>query len=115
MEVYCFPCVSHGLNPTVFKKSTLPELMYLGCCFLNADVNQILSKKKTRDLTEIRHMIMAYLSNSRGVRLTEIAKIFNRDHTTVIHGKKVVSNLCAIDRSFREQYNSLTKYLDSFL
>ena len=112
MEVYCLPCVSHGLKPVVHRKSTIPELIYLACCYLKVDMGNVLSRKRTRDITEMRHMIMAYLSNSRGVRLVDIGRAFKRDHTTVIYAKEHVSNLCATDKIYSQTYTDLTKYLN---
>ncbi len=112
MQVYCTPCRGHGLEPTVFKQATMPQLIDAACEYLKVDREKILGRKRHRDITEIRHMIMAYLSNARNYRLTEIGVAFNRDHSSVIHAKVHVSNLCATDDLYSQTYASLTKYLN---
>ena len=111
-QVFCTPCSNHGLEPRVFKVATMPELIDAACKFLNVDKEKILGRKRHRNITELRHMIMSYLYYSRHIRLTEIGKAFNRDHSSVIHAKIHVSNLCATDESYAATFNSLTKYLN---
>jgi len=112
MQVYCTPCRGHGLEPTVFKQATMPQLIDAACEYLKVDREKILGRKRHRDITEIRHMIMAYLSNARNYRLTEIGVAFNRDHSSVIHAKVHVANLCATDEVYKNNYNSLTRHLN---
>ena len=112
MQVYCTPCRGHGLEPTIFKQATMPQLIDAACEFLKVDKEKILGRRRMRNITEYRHMIMAYLSNARNYRLTEIGVAFNRDHSSVIHAKVHVSNLCATDELYSQTYASLTKYLD---
>jgi len=111
-QVFCTPCSSHGLEPMVFKIATMPELIFAACDYLKVERDAILGRRRTRNLAETRHMIMAYLSNSRHIRLTEIGRAFNRDHSSVIHAKVHVSNLCATDELYSQTYASLTKYLN---
>jgi len=112
MQVYCTPCRGHGLEPTIFKQATMPQLIDAACDFLKVDKEKILGRRRMRNITEYRHMIMAYLSNARNYRLTEIGVAFNRDHSSVIHAKVHVSNLCATDELYSQTYASLTKYLN---
>lgn len=112
-QVFCTPCNGHGLEPMVFKLATVPELIDSACTFLNVKKDDILGRRRMRYITEPRHMIMAYLSNARGIRLTDIGKAFGgRDHSSVIHAKIHVSNLCATDELYSQTYASLTKYLN---
>lgn len=112
MQVYCTPCRGHGLEPTIFKQATMPQLIDAACDFLKVDKEKILGRRRMRNITEYRHMIMAYLSNARNYRLTEIGVAFNRDHSSVIHAKVHVANLCATDEVYKNNYNSLTRHLN---
>jgi len=111
-QIFCTPCNNHGLEPMVFKLATMPQLIDAACDYLNIDKDKILGKKRDRNIVESRHMIMSYLSNSRNVKLTDIGRQFNRDHSTVIYAKVHVSNLCATDELYSQTYASLTKYLN---
>ena len=52
-----------------------------------------------------RQMLMTVLLEKTNLGLTVIGKMFNRDHTTVIHSRKTVYNLSFSDPEVRELFN----------
>ena len=51
-------------------------------------VDKILSKNRARRIVWIRYILYNYLKSTGSMTLTEVGKVFNRDHATVIHGLK---------------------------
>lgn len=112
-QVFCSPCNSHGLEVKVFKQAGMEEIVDAACVYLGIRPVVMFGKGRVRVNVEKRYMVMSYLSHTMNMRLVDIGKFFKKDHTTVIHGKKLVANLCATDQRFNEQYNALTKYLNT--
>ena len=48
--------------------------------------HQARSKSRTRDLAHPRQAAMLWLRNNTNLSLPEIGRLFDRDHTTVLHG-----------------------------
>ena len=54
---------------------------------------KLAGKKRRRDLVYRRIYLFKYLHTMEGMTLVDIGKLFNRDHSTVIHGLKTFDNV----------------------
>jgi chromosomal replication initiation ATPase DnaA len=52
----------------------------------------LLSKKRHRDIAKVRH-ICFHMMRNKGMVYTTIGKLFNRDHSTIIHGKEQAEDI----------------------
>jgi chromosomal replication initiator protein len=70
----------------------------------------LMSKSRSRPLTQARHIAMYLMRENTGLSLVKIGEIFGgRDHTTALHGiKKVEADMRARDATFR-QVQDLTR------
>jgi len=62
------------------------------CRYFNVSKQAIISKERSRVLSVPRHIVF-YIMNELGHKLTNIGELFNRDHSTVIHGCKNITTL----------------------
>ena len=73
----------------------------------------LVSKSRSRPLTQARHIAMYLIRECTGLSLIKIGEAFNRDHTTALHGiKKVEADMRARDATFR-QVQDLTRIIRS--
>jgi chromosomal replication initiator protein len=74
--------------------------------------SDLMSKSRSRPLTQARHIAMYLTRECTGLSLVKIGEIFGgRDHTTVLHGiKKVEDEMRARDATFR-QVQDLTRII----
>ncbi len=71
----------------------------------------LVSKSRSRPLTQARHIAMYLIRENTGLSLIKIGELFNRDHTTALHGiKKVEADMRARDATFR-QVQDLTRII----
>jgi chromosomal replication initiator protein len=72
----------------------------------------LLSKSRSRPLTQARHIAMYLMRECTGLSLVKIGELFGgRDHTTALHGiKKVEKEMQARDQIFR-QVQDLTRII----
>lgn len=68
----------------------------------------IKSNSNERGLVDKRHIICYWMYQYTRVSTSKIGLIINRDHTTVIHGRKKIQNL--IDSKNREIINDYQKF-----
>jgi chromosomal replication initiator protein len=69
------------------------------------------SKSRSRPLTTARHVAMYLLRELTGLSLIKIGELFERDHTTVMHGIKKIEGLMPARGSIYRQVQELTKHL----
>jgi chromosomal replication initiator protein len=71
----------------------------------------LVSKSRSRPLTQARHIAMYLIRENTGLSLIKIGEVFNRDHTTALHGiKKVEADMRGRDATFR-QVQDLTRII----
>ena len=83
---------------------------------LPMSMEAINSKSRIRDLVEVRQIMMHILRIYGEYTLYEIGMSFGgRDHSTVIHAKDTVYDLCDTDKAYRAKFEEIKKaYLESF-
>jgi len=75
-------------------------------------VSEMYSKKRSRIIARPRQMAMAIAKELTTLSLPDIGEAFGgRDHTTVLHGHKKISELRAIDPAINRDYNALVHIL----
>ncbi len=73
---------------------------------------ELLSKKRTRNLTRPRQIAMSLARELTTMSLPEIGNSFGgKDHSTVIHACKTISNLRAVDSTIDADYKILLQTL----
>jgi chromosomal replication initiator protein len=78
--------------------------------YFSLSTGDLVSKSRSRPLTQARHIAMYLMRENTGLSLMKIGEIFGgRDHTTALHGiKKVEADMRARDATFR-QVQDLTR------
>ena len=78
--------------------------------YFTLSTGDLMSKSRSRPLTQARHIAMYLMRENTGLSLMKIGEIFGgRDHTTALHGiKKVEADMRARDATFR-QVQDLTR------
>ena len=70
---------------------------------------EIKGKKRTKDVAMARHVAVYVIRKATDMSLQSIAKIFGRDHTTMMSSIDVVENDMEVDASFEHEVKSLIK------
>jgi chromosomal replication initiator protein len=80
--------------------------------YFSLSTGDLMSKSRSRPLTQARHIAMYLTRECTGLSLVKIGEIFGgRDHTTVLHGiNKVEEEMRARDATFR-QVQDLTRII----
>lgn len=78
------------------------------CKYFNVDREEILGKKKNKEIVEPRQMAMYLMCEMLDLPLTSIGQFFGgRDHTTVLHAREKVSNLVKTNNRIKVIINDL--------
>jgi chromosomal replication initiator protein len=96
------PQTEHEIPPPLILDET--------ATYFQLSTGDLVSKSRSRPLTQARHIAMYLMRECTGLSLMKIGEIFGgRDHTTALHGiKKVEDEMRARDATFR-QVQDLTR------
>ncbi len=73
----------------------------------NISVEDIKGKKRTNEIALPRHIAIYVIRRVTNISLQNTAKIFGRDHTTILASVDVIKNKMAEDSSFEYEINSI--------
>lgn len=107
------PYVIPGLKKFERGGASMTRLIEIGCLFLDVDIEQIKKRSRVREHCAPRQMLMAALTG-RCYSLRSIGEFFGgRDHTTVIHSRETVKDLCTTDSEYKRVYEELLAHIET--
>jgi chromosomal replication initiation ATPase DnaA len=115
MNILCQPCNYHTLIGFPLRgnlKIEIEDYIKHGADFLCYNKNDIIGTSRKRDLTDCRHMIIAYLRIYKRLTYSQIGNKFNRDHTSILHATNTVMNLCETKNEYKIVFKSLVEFLN---
>jgi chromosomal replication initiator protein len=77
--------------------------------YFGLELADLVSKSRSRPMTTARHVAMYLLRELTGLSLIKIGELFERDHTTALHGIKKIESLMPARGSVYRQVQELTK------
>ena len=75
--------------------------------YFQVDLSLQTSKTRKREAVQARQISMYYIHAFTQQSQSCIGELFNRDHATVIHAMKQVSNLSLTEKQYREDIHKL--------
>ena len=92
------------------KEITIERIIEVVCDYLHLDYARFNSTERTREIAQARQIAMYLAKQHTKAPLTTIgAAIGGRNHATVLHSCKAVSNLLETDKTFRRQVEEIEK------
>ena len=92
------------------KEITIDHIRRVVCEYLNLDEEKFRSPKRTREIAQARQIAMYLSKQHTKAPLTAIgAAIGGKNHATVLHACKAISNLLETDKAFRAQIEEIEK------
>ena len=92
------------------KEITIESIKQIVCEAMNVDVETFHSPKRTREVAQARQVAMYLSKQHTKSPLTAIgAAIGDKNHATVLHACKAISNLMETDKVFRAQVEEIER------
>ena len=98
-------------EPFLTKSITTPDDLINHCCeYYQIRKENLIGPTKMHEVLKPRQIcIHAIKKFFPKLMLVEIAKLFNRDHSTIIYNLKIVENMFDTDINWRKEYNQFIK------
>ncbi|MBR6830472.1 MAG: chromosomal replication initiator protein DnaA [Tidjanibacter sp.] len=92
------------------KEITIEHIRSVVCDYLNVDVETFDSQKRTRDVAQARQIAMYLCKQHTKQPLSAIGSaIGGKNHATVLHACKQISNLMETDKSFMQMMDEIDR------
>ncbi len=92
------------------KEISIDYIQKVICDYFNISVDSLNSKTRKREIVQARQLTMYFSKEHTKASLATIGlHCGNKDHATVLHACKTVSNLIETDKNFRNYYTELQK------
>jgi chromosomal replication initiator protein len=96
------------------RRLTVADIQRRVCEFYGVKVSEVLSAKRTQNLTKPRHVAMYLSKILTSKSLPDIGKKFGgKDHTSVIHSIRKIETMIQDDPDFARDIENLRKTLES--
>ena len=94
------------------KEISVSRITEIVCQYFNIDEQSFNSTKRTREVAQARQIAMYLAKQHTKLPLTAIGSaIGGRNHATVLHSCKNVTNLIETDKVFRNQIEEIEKLI----
>lgn len=94
-----------------FKKLTVEEIQSAVAKKFSVDINQILSPERTQSLVTPRQLAMFIARKFTTKGLPEIAELFKKTHSTVIHGVKSIEKRLDVEEELKANLEEILSEL----
>ncbi len=92
------------------KEISIDYIQKTVCDYFKIPIDQLQSKTRKRDVVQARQLAMFFAKKYTKASLQNIGnKIGNRDHATVLHACKTVTNLSETDKIFKGYVDEISK------
>lgn len=103
------------VSPNSPAKITIDEIINVVCDHYSVDKDDVKSSKRNKELVRPRHVIM-YLSRflTAGTYNEIAAVLGGRDHSTIIHGERMITDLLEKDEATRRTIETIINKIKSY-
>lgn len=81
------------------------------CEIFSIDRKALFGKRRDADVVEARHIAMLALRIKNRMSVTDIGRIFNKDHSSVIHACEKINNQVRIYPEYADRINQIINKL----
>ena len=100
--------VIKSISPSVKKEITTDLIQKVVAERYNVSMHDILGKRRTHNIAFARQVAMYLCREHTGCSYPELGALFGgRDHSTVIHARKVIADKISRDASFQDELRSI--------
>ena len=114
MNYWIAPDVLGESYSTKINDSKIEELIKYVSRENNITIFELTSKTRKREVVTCRHEISYILHKVYKVNSSKVGSLFNRDHSTVLHSCKTVSNFIEIDKKYEKHMGNLINNFMSY-
>lgn len=104
---FALPGLKGDVEFAGYKTKDMQQILNSVCEHFNVSEKVMRSKDRHRDVALCRQVAIFLMKRYTTMRLIDIAKFFNNDHTTIMHSIKKVGQRMETEPELREQIQNI--------
>lgn len=93
MNYMCVPGIKEQYRSQCAPIVTPEKIIEIVCDYFNLTHEALKGKCRSKELVHARHVIFYFIRRHTSMTLKSTGQLFNRDHTTVIHGLENLNDI----------------------
>lgn len=111
MNYIGMPGIKASYRKECAPKITPDKVIQVVCNHYNIDRSDLKGRCRQKELVHARHVIFYLLRNHASMTLKSAGALFNRDHTTVIHGVQKLHDLMDTEPAVKAEVEVLEGFV----
>lgn len=107
LNYMCVPGIKDEYRKQCAPVITPERIITMVCDHFNLNPEHIKTKRRVKEHVHARHVIFYFLRKHTKMTLKTAGELFNRDHTTVIHGLENLSDIMDTEPLVRSEVELL--------
>jgi chromosomal replication initiator protein len=103
--------VKRSSNVPTLNPSTCDRICLVVANYYNISLAELKSNTRKRRIALPRMIAMYFMYGRTSMTLLQIGKMFNRDHSTVIHSRTLINDLLKVDLVFKNEIEEIKNKL----
>ena len=95
--------ITTNINEDIDKDSIILKV----CNYYGISLDELMSKSRLRKIADARNTLYYIFHKCYKMTSTEVAKMFNKNHATILSGANKIDGFMRFDKVFRKQINNL--------
>ena len=116
MNAYAIPGIIRTIGDImperISKEQLVQKLESAVCSAWGIHPARLHEQTRERVVVEPRQLILWWMDHHNIDTLANIGKYYNKDHSTVLHARRVVSNLLETNYEYRQKYEAATQLFE---
>lgn len=116
MNAYAIPGIIRTIGDImperISKDQLVQKLESAVCTAWGIHPARLHEQTRERVVVEPRQLILWWMDHHNIDTLANIGKYYNKDHSTVLHARRVVSNLLETNYEYRQKYEAATQLFE---
>jgi chromosomal replication initiation ATPase DnaA len=96
--------------PSVLIADVIPEVAKI----FNINTPLMFSRSRKIDPTDARYAVFYWLFENTNMSQKKVGAVFNRDHSTALHGYSQAKNRLETEQKFRSKYERVEKVFEKY-
>lgn len=107
MNYIGMPGVKEKFRSESAPKITPEKIINVVCDHYKLNAYKLKSKSRVKEFTHARYVIFYFLRKFANMTLKSVGLLFNRDHTTVIHGLETLQDIIDTEPAIKSEIELL--------
>jgi chromosomal replication initiator protein len=115
MNYWSMPSLRERQKAMKEKNNYVDNIIKEICKFYYLSVDEVIGKSRKREIVKARFIAIYIIRMETDFKLSAIGRIFNRDHSTILHSIRIITNTLKLkyDTDISDELSEIKKIINN--